>query len=110
MGVWRAFGLSVRSEAEGAYAFGVCSLCLDGESSIGLSIKGISRPIKAKPFDPGTEWHEYRVEFRGARVVCYVDDVEVFNEVETTFLTGTGVGLWASGAALEVSAFEVTRP
>lgn len=109
VGPFHSFGISARATATGSYAVGYCDNC-NARPEIVLSNDRFEAPLAAVPFDPEGAWHTYRVEFRGPAIAVFIDGSEILNQVDTMFVDGTGVGLWASGCAVEVRSFRVTSP
>ena len=109
IGAFETFGITARATANGSDAFGMCDDC-SGGPLVGLSTSGFEHPLAQHPFDPRNAWHDYRVEFRGAQIIGFVDTIQVFDVVETDHADGDVAGLWASGSVVEVASFTVIRP
>lgn len=107
-GTYKTFGVIARATADGGYAFGPCLNCRP--SLLGLTSQGFEDPLVTVPYDPGSGWHTYRVEFNGAEIIASIDGHEALRVVDATYLDATGVGLWAAGSVVEVRSFEVRRP
>jgi hypothetical protein len=101
-----SFGVMARVQEDGTgYAVGHDAA---DEVVVLRSETGGGRPVlDRQPFDPGEDWHTYRLEVRGNELRAFVDGGVVLGATDNRFLTGRRVGLWSSGAQLSVRRFEV---
>jgi hypothetical protein len=107
LGDLKTFGIVARASDRGSDAFGVCLNCFEG-SLVGLSTTGFEKRDAQRLYDPRTDWHSYTLRIRGAHLIGLVDGREVFDAIETEHAGDTGVGLWATGVAVEVESFTIT--
>jgi hypothetical protein len=108
-----SFGVVVRANGKEGYAVGVgvgnkhTHICyLDGT----IDDWGRTHNCKAeaeKVFDPGTDWHTYRIEVEGNRIRLLIDGIEMASVADNMFLSAGRVGLWSSKYQLEVRNFKV---
>lgn len=111
-------GVIVRGDDTGAYAVGFCGETPVVVGDCGPNDKGLGVFVDGAPIgevaDPGAStdrgWHTYRIEVDGNEITLLLDGADVQHEVSNRFLTGTRVGLWSSGAELDVRAFRVLSP
>ena len=66
--------------------------------------------LATRQFDPGQNWHLYRVEARGNYLRVIVDGVVFMESADNRFLTGRQVGLVSHEAQINVRAFRITAP
>jgi hypothetical protein len=108
-----SFGLVVRADGKGGgYAGGVGS---GWRSTSGISdLQGwwgtndlSMRLVEGLVFDPGSEWHTYRLEARGNVLRLLVDGSILAEVTDNTYLSGGRVGLWCNEYQVEVRSFEV---
>ncbi len=59
------------------------------------------------PFKPGTIWHTYRIEVKGAHLRFFVDGQPLAETNNTRYSAGGQVGLKSYGTYLEISNFKV---
>jgi hypothetical protein len=102
-----SFGLAVRGQENGnGYGFGATT---DGTIVLATDQNGVLQDtLDSKPFDPGSNWHRFRIEVSGNTLRAFVDGSLVLNAIDNTFVAGDRVGLWSSGAQLNVRHFIVT--
>jgi hypothetical protein len=67
------------------------------------------KPIAKAKFDPGKEWHLYRVEADGNTIRFLIDGAVIAKGVDNTYLSGGQVGLWSKGVQLNVRSFKITK-
>ena len=58
-------------------------------------------------YDPKTDWHTYRAEFKGNTIRLLVDGATVVETSDNRHLTGGGIGLWCKTAQINVRSFKV---
>ena len=109
-----SFGIVVRSDGGSAgYVAGVGS-GWNGTSGIGTldgwwgtnDLSG--RLVDGKVFNPGNDWHTYRVEVKANVITLYVDGALLAQVTDNKYLNGGQVGLWSCRYQLEVRSFTVT--
>jgi hypothetical protein len=64
--------------------------------------------LKDIPFDPGSDWHTYRVEVNGNDIKVLIDGILKLEIQDNQFLTGAQVGLGDADAELSISSFKIT--
>jgi hypothetical protein len=64
--------------------------------------------LKDTPFDPGSDWHTYRVEVNGNDIKVLIDGALKLDVQDNQFLTGAQVGLGDAEAELSISSFTIT--
>jgi mannose-6-phosphate isomerase-like protein (cupin superfamily) len=110
-----SFGIAVSSNgSETGYAVGIgegsgpgwqsAVFLLDGTWGIpdedGLVAQG-------QYFDPGDQWHTYRVAVSGNTIQLFIDGLIMVTATVDRPGTGERIGLWSSGSELEVRDFRV---
>lgn len=102
-----SFGLVVRVQQNGdGYGFGATT---DGTIVLATHQIGVSpTTLDSKPFNPGSDWHRFRLEVSGNNLRAFVDGSLALNSTDNTFVAGDSVGLWSSGAQLNIRQFTVT--
>ncbi len=58
-------------------------------------------------FDPGEDWHTYRLELKGNTLKLLVDGSVLVQGTDNRFLSAGRVGLWSQGYQLQVRSFKV---
>ncbi|WP_448627602.1 hypothetical protein [Geodermatophilus sp. URMC 64] len=108
-----SFGLVVRAGADGTgYAAGVGA---GWDQTTGISdLTGwwgsadlSGRLVDGAVFDPGADWHTYRVEVRANVVRLLVDGTEFAAVTDNKYLEAGRVGLWCNRYQVEVRRFAV---
>jgi hypothetical protein len=107
LGDLKTFGIVARASERGSDAFGGCLNCFEG-SLVGLSTTGFEKRDAQRLYEPRTDWHTYTLRIRGAHLIGLVDGREVFDAIETEHAGDAGVGLWATGVAIEVESFTIS--
>jgi hypothetical protein len=67
------------------------------------------KPIAKAKFNPGKEWHLYRVEADGNTIRFLIDDAVIVKGVDNKYLSGGQVGLWSKGVQLNVRSFKIIK-
>jgi hypothetical protein len=67
------------------------------------------KPIAKAKFNPGKDWHLYRVEADGNTLKLLIDCAVIAKGVDNKYLSAGQVGLWSDGAQLNVRSFKVLR-
>jgi serine/threonine protein kinase len=70
-------------------------------------LPSVPKLLMFKYFDPGKEWHRYRVDVRGDTIRMYVDGKLMIDVVDDTYRSSTGTGLWSWGTRINVRDFHV---
>jgi serine/threonine protein kinase len=65
--------------------------------------------LMSRWFDPGQEWHRYRVEVRGSNIRMFSDDVLWLDVVDERYRAGPETGLWSWGTQIKVKRFSVMK-
>ncbi len=60
-----------------------------------------------KIYDPGANWHTYRVEARGNMITLLVDGAVLASVTDNKYLAGGQVGLWSNQYQLDIRSFTV---
>jgi len=63
--------------------------------------------LDVRPFQPGSDWHVYKVEVRGNTLTVSIDGYHVLSATDNTYPTGAKVGLWSDRCQINVRRFEV---
>ncbi|MGH8908337.1 MAG: family 16 glycoside hydrolase [Egibacteraceae bacterium] len=98
-----SFGIEVRVDGNGGgYAAGLYKArtfvwYLDGGNPIS----------EGEAFDPGGDWHTYRVEAKDNVVTLLVDGAVLAEVADNKYLEGGQVSLWSNDYQLEVRSFKV---
>ncbi|HEY4389563.1 MAG TPA: family 16 glycoside hydrolase [Ktedonobacteraceae bacterium] len=64
--------------------------------------------LQYAPFDPGPDWHTYRVEVNGNDIKVLIDGTLKLEVQDNQFITGGQVGLGDADAELSISSFKIT--
>jgi len=91
-----SFGVVVRVDDDG------------GGYAAGVGIKG-GQPFggMSSGFEPGKDWHTYRIEVRGNVFTLYIDGTFKGSLTNNRLLSAGRVGLWSNRYQLEVRSFKV---
>jgi Collagen triple helix repeat (20 copies)/Glycosyl hydrolases family 16 len=106
------FGIGVRNSSKGDYSGAVFSGCCGGNPPNAQILaftqsSGTIDGLAQQAFDPGTDWHTYRVEVQGNMIRFLVDGSPLLTTQDNRFLTGSTVGLYSIGWQLTVRSFQV---
>lgn len=63
--------------------------------------------MDGRVFDPGSNWHVYRVEVKGNTVQFYIDENAMASAQDNKYLVAGDVGLWCNQYKIEVRSFTV---
>lgn len=99
-----AFGIALRHGSKGLYTGEVA-----WNYSTTIYAQIVASPggtLVSQKFDPGTDWHIYRVEVRGNNIRFLIDGSPILATTDNRYLTG-GVGLYSNGVQLTVRNFKV---
>lgn len=107
-----SFGIVARASDSGAYWTGMLNRCcydfiavvLTGDAANGFGVQWIAE----QTFDPGDEWHAYRVEVQGNAIRLLIDNTVVLETTDNKYLAPGELGLWTYGTELNVRSFKVT--
>ncbi len=103
-----AFGLVVRAGSDGAYWVGINTDCRPRcRARIDAGDSTLSNRLATEVYDPGTDWHTYRVEAQGNVIRLLIDGALVLEAVDNQFLAGEQVGLFSYGTQVNVRSFKV---
>lgn len=109
-----SFGIVVRGDSKGGgYAAGIgagwgaTSGISDLEGWWGTADLS-KRLVAGLVYDPGSEWHTYRVEAKANVITLFVDGAMLAQVTDNLYLGGGRVGLWCNQYQVEVRAFRVT--
>jgi hypothetical protein len=111
-GACYGFGIGVRNSSKGGYSSavfsGCCGCCPTNAQILAFTqSSGSTDSLVQQAFDPGTDWHTYRVEVQGNTIRFLVDGRPLLTTQDNRFLTGSTVGLSSIGWQLTVSSFKV---
>jgi len=67
------------------------------------------KPIAKAKFNPGKDWHLYRVDADGNTLKLLIDGAVIAKGVDNKYLSAGQVGLWSDGVQLNVRSFKVLR-
>jgi Domain of Unknown Function (DUF1080) len=110
------FGISVRGTSAGngwqgywASVIAANSYALGTDLYIQNNVaNNFSQSVLASaPFDPGTDWHTYRVEVNGNDIKVLVDGVLALETQDNQFLTGGQIGFGTADTELVISSFKI---
>jgi len=119
-GALASFGVVVRGQEDGTgYGAGHCAavgrfVCTPDQPGhevavLWTAVDGDNDGLDVASFDPGREWHRYRVEVRGNTLSLSVDGHPVLQATDNSYLDGRRAGLWSSECQIEVRRFEVSE-
>ena len=60
-------------------------------------------------FDPGANWHTYRLEVEGSTIRFLIDGTLILEATDTRFSAGGGVELFNYGSVTSVGSVKVVR-
>jgi hypothetical protein len=109
-----SFGVVVRARANEGYAVGVggfwgrtTNICyLDGWWGTNDRANCIAA---GQAFDPGTDWHTYRIEVKANVITLLIDNAVMTSVTDNRFLSAGLVGLWSNRYHLEVLDFKIIK-
>ncbi|HEV2108741.1 MAG TPA: DUF1080 domain-containing protein [Thermomicrobiales bacterium] len=99
----RNFGIGARGTDAGYVAAGVEWRCRPA-----ASLWAGQDLVSNASFDPGRDWHTYRLEVRGDTIKLFIDGVLVVEATDDRYPSGGEVALWSNGVRLNVRSFVVT--
>lgn len=108
-----SFGLVARADGQGGGYAGGAGSGWDQTTGIndlsgGWGAGGLSgRLVQGAAFDPGMDWHTYRLEVRGNTVRLLIDGAEAASVTDNKYLSTGRVGLWCNTYQVEVRSFTV---
>jgi hypothetical protein len=107
---YQGFGLIARAEDEQRAIIGGinCHEAAIASVNFGSSTSPFST-IAFQPFDPGKEWHTYRLEVKGNTIRLLVDGALLLEEVDNAIFTNDKVGLFSGSAQINVRNFKVIQ-
>ena len=108
--LWFEFGVTACGSTQGdwqGYSAGIAN----DYASVVAFIHRTNDNLGSPAFDPGKDWHTYRIEVKGNDLTFLIDNAPVVHVTDNTFLTcGSQVGFWNGGpqaSTLDVSSFKV---
>jgi hypothetical protein len=104
-----SFAILTRGELRRGYWAGV-HLGTGRSPSLGLEteVSGELRNLMFRGFNPGKEWHHYRVDVKGNGIRFYVDGVSWLEVTDETYRSTVETGLWCWGTRINVRSFKIT--
>jgi hypothetical protein len=108
-----AFGIVVRASGEGdGYWVGVqrsdwTTPRLTASVNIGKAPELSGSDVAMTSFDPGSDWHTYRVEVEGNTIRMLVDGGLVVEAIDNRFLNGGDVGLFSYYRQINIRDFKI---
>ncbi len=76
-------------------------------SNVAASPGDFSTTLASAPFDPGSDYHTYRVEVKGNRIRLLIDGGTKLDVTNNTSLSAGQVGFWSSGVQLDINSFKI---
>jgi hypothetical protein len=114
-----SFGVVVRADGKDGYAVGAgagqgrhwrqkdTNICYLGGA---WATNGMRDCIaEGQVFDPGTDWHTYRIEVKVNTITLFIDDAFMTEVTDNKFTLAGRVGLWSNKYQLEVRSFKVIK-
>lgn len=103
------FGIVARAAENAGYRIGVRVGCCPRAAVIADSGNRFNygQDIASTEFQPGNEWHTYRVEVQGNTVRLLIDGNVMTEATVNQFLTGGEVGLFSISSQINVRSFRV---
>lgn len=107
-GIAACFGLTVRGTpaASGWQGYQGIDGCISPCCGHDLNVVSIDEQVQA-PFDPGNDWHVYRMEVQGDVIRFFIDGGLKLTLTDNKYLTGGQVGLFDAEVQLNVSSFVI---
>jgi hypothetical protein len=112
-GCGTSFGILARKEKKGFYGGGIRWDC--GRS---VHIFAIQNPgtndeygdfLAQGDFDPGTDWHTYRLEVKGNEIKLIIDGSPIAVTPSNRYITPGEVGVWSESLEISVRNFKVIK-
>lgn len=63
--------------------------------------------LQLSSFNPGNDWHLYRLEMKGNNLQLFVDGRPMVEVTDNSFLEGGDIGLWSDSVQLSIRNFKV---
>ena len=104
---YAGFGINVRGQPPPSQQTGYTTY-IDAFSGANISVVG-GDVLKSVSFNPGTAFHDYRVEVKANTITFLIDGNTVLSVVDNRFISAGQVGLWCANTQIEVSSFEVDK-
>ncbi len=99
------FGISLRHTDAGDYNGHVLFHCCGEKPTAGLdyvNYKNGANTLGQQAYDPGTDWHTYRLEAKGNQLRFLIDGSPIISTTDNRFLTGQIAGLWGDSSQFNV--------
>jgi len=113
-GTWcMSFGVFARGDEGTGYSAGIgtdssnCQGLARIAPGSGLGPTNQSPILASQAFDPGTDWHTYRLEVQGNTIRLLIDGAVTVEAVDNRYLSPGDVGLWTDGTQINVRSFKV---
>jgi len=71
-------------------------------------VPGDASSLALHAFDPGGDWHLYRIEASGIRIRMFIDGALMLDVTNAQYSAGTQTGLWSWGARINVRNYRIT--
>jgi hypothetical protein len=101
------FGIIVRAVGQSNYASG--PWCQDGSAQIWIWENNATSysTLARTEFNPGTNWHTYRVEVKENYIRFLIDSTIILETTDNHIRSGGRIGLWSHQVQIEVRSFKV---
>ncbi len=101
------FGIAVRGMSTAAPTRGYHAVIGCFSDLTDVELQDDEKTLATAPFNPGNNWHTYRIEVKGNNIKFFVDGGLKIVLTDNKFLDGGEVGLFDTQVQLEVSSFKV---
>ena len=81
-----------------------------GDAGLFAGIPGPAPSVVQRPFEPGSDWHMYRLEVDGSTLRLLIDETLWASRNDTSVPSGWVNGLWAINAKINVRSYKVLGP
>ena len=104
------FAIVVRAVLSGGYwqGYSAGDQLPESITNIAASPGNFSAALASAPFDPGSDYHTYRVEVKGNRIRLLIDGGVKLDVTSNTSLSAGQVGFWSFGVQLDINSFKIT--
>ncbi len=99
------FGISLRHTTVGDYNGHIAFHCCGDSPTVEIDYVNYKSGVDTlahQDYDPGTDWHTYRLEVRGNQLRFLIDGNPAVSVTDNRFLTGQIAGLWSVGTQFSV--------
>lgn len=100
------FGIMVRGAAEGD-KIGYDCYMYNNSARIRVAADPNSQVLQQTPYTLDTSWHTYRVEVNNNSIKCFIDNMQVLQVTDNTYMLPGEVGLLDINSQINVRSFTV---